>query len=265
MLLTAQYFGAIAWDSTPRPASLRKPQPISKKILNKVILACIERERVSDLSLRLPLFDSAGSLKRSAMACEIFALGCVSADIIPVPIVGIFRDPFPGREVDADNSESRPVAGGPLKVVHQGPEEVTTDIDTLFPSRLHRLEVTVKEFDAFFVMNFSVSGQGISEERAVLRDVDWRTVVALMHFEEHLAEFGWVNFPPVIGSRDPGRRIDLIITDEGAGIRDDVNTKVVVHPQKIDRLTRRLEVALLNVRRKLWKNALRIFTGKQRA
>src|SRR5271166_6597221 len=39
MLLTAQYFGAIAWDSTPRPASLRKPQPISKKILNKVILA----------------------------------------------------------------------------------------------------------------------------------------------------------------------------------------------------------------------------------
>src|SRR5271166_4982318 len=38
MLLTAQYFGAIAWDSTPRPASLRKPQPISKKILNKVIL-----------------------------------------------------------------------------------------------------------------------------------------------------------------------------------------------------------------------------------
>src|SRR5271165_2311527 len=38
MLCTAQYFGAIAWDSTPRPASLRKPQPISKKILNKVIL-----------------------------------------------------------------------------------------------------------------------------------------------------------------------------------------------------------------------------------
>src|SRR5271166_5926442 len=39
MLLTAQYFAVIAWDSTPRPASLRKPQPISKKILNKVILA----------------------------------------------------------------------------------------------------------------------------------------------------------------------------------------------------------------------------------
>src|SRR5271165_2517944 len=38
MLCTAQYFAAIAWDSTPRPASLRKPQPISKKILNKVIL-----------------------------------------------------------------------------------------------------------------------------------------------------------------------------------------------------------------------------------
>src|SRR5271166_1428840 len=41
MLLTAQYFGAIAWDSTPRPASLRKPQPISKKILNKVILDAV--------------------------------------------------------------------------------------------------------------------------------------------------------------------------------------------------------------------------------
>src|SRR5271165_2338 len=43
MLCTAQYFAAIAWDSTPRPASLRKPQPISKKILNKVILDAVAK------------------------------------------------------------------------------------------------------------------------------------------------------------------------------------------------------------------------------
>ena len=55
----------------------------------------------------------------------------VPFDHLPIPVCGRFERPFLALVIHMDQSEAFPVALGPLKIVHEGPMEVTREFDAI--------------------------------------------------------------------------------------------------------------------------------------
>src|SRR3569833_4292878 len=68
---------------------------------------------------------------------------------LPVPVERVLRRAPQGFVVDVHEPEARRVALGPLEIVHQGPAEVTPDVDAGVHRLAQRDEVAVQEVDAF--------------------------------------------------------------------------------------------------------------------
>ena len=123
----------------------------------------------------------------------------VPPDKITVPEIRILWDASQAIKINLDEAECRAVAACPLKIVQQRPNEITTHLDTLCLSFLHRLDVTVKEVDAPSVVNFAVHRHGVVEVGAVFGNVNRWARISVVEPKQHVAKLLWVDLPVETG------------------------------------------------------------------
>lgn len=111
---------------------------------------------------------------------------------IAVPEIRILRDASQTIKIHLDEAERRAVAASPLEIVQQRPNEIAAHVDALCLSFLHRLDVTVKEFDAPSVVNFAVHRHGVVEVGAVFGNVNRWAGIDVVEPKQHVAKLLWV-------------------------------------------------------------------------
>jgi hypothetical protein len=77
-------------------------------------------------------------------------------DMIAVPEERIFRYSLLSIKVDFHKTKCWAIARGPLEIIHQRPDEVSTDVNAAFSGLLHGFDVALKECDSIGVMDFSI-------------------------------------------------------------------------------------------------------------
>src|SRR5688500_13300465 len=139
--------------------------------------------------------------------------------------------------VDVNDAEPLGVPERPLVVVEQRPREVSTEIDPGFHRVMRSSEMLAIVLHAKRILDLAVDGlRRIVKRRAVLRDVDGRIAVPLLHPHENFGQSFGEDFPVRLSgdalwlrNAMHSERLELaVVAGDTAG--------VVVEPEEIDRL-----------------------------
>src|SRR5688500_13493790 len=139
--------------------------------------------------------------------------------------------------VDVNDAEPLGVAECPLVVVEQRPREVSTEIDPGFHRVMRSSEMLAIVLHAKRILDLAVDAlRRIVKRRAVLRDVDGRIAVPLLHPHENFGQSFGEDFPVRLSgdalwlrNAMHSERLELaVVAGDTAG--------VVVEPEEIDRL-----------------------------
>src|SRR5947207_2766068 len=157
-----------------------------------------------------------------------------------------------GRVVDVNEAEALGVAERPLVVVEQRPREISAQVDPLRYRVVSCAQMLPEVFDAKRIFDTAVDRlRRVVKRGAILGDVDRQLTVTLGNPEQNLGKGLGKNFPVRLGLKRVGLRNVFRVQRKMIGMMPLDLARVIVDPQKIDRLLDLSHVVIRPVRPRL--------------
>src|SRR5262245_11312896 len=99
---------------------------------------------------------------------------------ISVPVVGILSRSLQAVIIDLYETKGWAIAGGPLKIIDQRPDEVAANVDAAASGFEHCVDITVKKFNTPGVVHLAIVRKRVVKVGAVFGDINWRALILIV-------------------------------------------------------------------------------------